>query len=120
MSEPIRPDGPRCRRCGSGRLRRSSAHNRLERWIRRATPVHFYSCGDCGWRSWLWRPGARPHEVAEPVTPSRRVEGRDARMRTRERRHVLWTVLVAVALGAAVGVYLERCASSTAIESDGG
>jgi hypothetical protein len=118
MSEPIRPDGPRCSRCGSGRLRRSSAHNRVEHWVRRATPIHFYSCGDCGRRSWLWRP--HPHAPEQPAqrAPRRRIEGRDARMRMRERRHVIWTVGLAVALGAAAGVYLERCASSTATESN--
>jgi hypothetical protein len=120
MSEPIRPDGPRCRRCGSGRLRRSSAHNRVEHWVRRSTPIHFYSCGDCGRRTWLWRAHSRAPESKEPRTPRRRLEGRDARMRMRERRHVLWTVILAVALGAAAGIYLERCSSSSSIETEGG
>jgi len=117
---PVTPrSDPRCRHCRSGRVRRSSAHGRLERWIRRATPIHFYSCGDCGRRSWLWRPGAGKREE-QPAVAARRVERRDLRMRMRERRQFLWMVLVALALGTATGLSIQRCGSTAATAGDRG
>jgi hypothetical protein len=101
--------GPHCRICGSLRVRRSSPHGPIEKWMRRRTSFHFIVCGECGRRTWLWWPAGNRHQEQEHRTPGRSVETRDTRRRSREHRSKLFIVIVAVALGLAAGVFVERC-----------
>lgn len=120
MNTPSAHSGPRCRHCGSPRLRRSRAHTSLERLVRRITPIHFHRCGECHRRGWHW-PG--PQEEAHgPGVTHRPVELRDVRSRIRNRNRVGRRVLIAVILGGAFAFAIRSCAerprptSSTALQ----
>lgn len=100
-----------CPRCGSTRVRRSMAKTPGEKAIRYLTPFHFYRCRSCGHRGkHLGRVRSEHLHHEDPSkTPGRPIERRDVEESLERRKKMLWTVLLAVGLGAMAGVYVHGC-----------
>lgn len=110
QSEPVsRPAA--CPSCGSSNLRRSMPRTAFERLMRAFTPYHYFLCRDCEYRGVRVGPLSSSQDGGTTGIhhPSRPLEPRD-RQATRQRiyRTVL-SVLFALALGAASGVYIHGC-----------
>jgi hypothetical protein len=83
-----------------------------EKAIRYLTPFHFYRCRSCGRRGKHLGRVRTAHEQAleDPSkTPGRPIERRDVEESLERRKRMLWTVLLAVGLGAVAGVYVHGC-----------
>ena len=101
-----------CPRCASTNVRRSKAKTAGERLLRYLTPFHYYRCRKCGHRGLhLGRVPTPPagHEHDPSKTPGRPLERRDLEEALERRKRLLWTVLLAVALGALAGKYVHSC-----------
>jgi hypothetical protein len=113
---PAATDGPACGRCGSTRLRRPHSRNGWERFLRRNTRWDRYACAACGDRGWVRQAvpeGDDQAGAAAPdralTTPGRPLEVRDLRARREAAARALFTVLVALLLGALAALFLQRC-----------
>jgi hypothetical protein len=105
-------DRLRCPRCGSSNVRRSKAKTPGERLVRYLTPFHYYRCRKCGHRGrHLGRVPAppAPSDQDPSRTPGRPLERRDLEESLERKKRVVWTVLLAVALGALAGKYVHSC-----------
>jgi hypothetical protein len=101
----------RCPKCTGTNVRRTMPRNGRERFLRSILPMHLYFCRSCEQRSWIW--GATPQERARrssagPVS-GRTLEPRDRALARRNRSRILKSALVALLLGAALGIYLRGC-----------
>jgi hypothetical protein len=120
------PGHPTCRRCGSSKLRRSHSRSRLQKLLRQTTLWDRYACGSCGHRGWSWgKVPARQEPLPSPVGTAsglpaprgRKVERRDHRLRRRLRARAVVTLILSLALGVVVALYLQRCgAAPTPVE----
>lgn len=101
--------GLRCPECGSRRVRRSAPRSAAERLVRAVTPLHRFRCRDCAHRGWhLGAIPSRRHRDRE-LPAGRPLERRDIEAKQLKRKRLVSSVLVAVALGAAAGVYVHDC-----------
>ncbi len=82
-----------------------------EKGVRLLTPFHYYRCRKCGFRGKrVGRVPSSGHRHEDPSqTPGRPLERRDLEEVFERRKRLLWTVLFAVALGAAAGKYIHGC-----------
>ncbi len=105
-----------CPRCGSARARRSGPHSLEERLLRAFTPLRTYRCRDCGHRGWRWGGGrVWLRRARTTAVPGRPPEKRDMDYLRRRRLRRAFAVLAAIGLGAAAGVFLQKCGQSTGV-----
>ena len=101
----------KCPRCQSTYVRRSVAKTPGEKLVRYLTPFHYYRCRTCGHRGrYLGRvPVGHRHGDPSDTIPGRPIERRDLDAALERRKRAIWSVFVAVALGALAGVYVHGC-----------
>ena len=108
-----------CPRCGAQRLHRSRTRSFLEQLARELTPLRVYRCHSCGLRTWTFGRARSTGKVdqKELGLPARPLESRDREWRRRRLKKILFSVILAGAIGAVTALWLilnPRCAEPPA------
>ena len=99
----------KCGHCGSANIRRAMARTDWHRFVRLVSPLRRYACLDCKRRGWMvgtLAPAPQPAPIVGLA--GRPVEERDLEESAESRFRMVVSVLVSLALGALLALWLIR------------